>query len=79
VTLWEVDIYPADGQPDLAGRRAAVDAIDLGLPKQLSIHAAHGYLLQGALSGPQVEKLARELLSDPVVEGTLVARIGEAA
>ena len=77
MTLWEVDIYPADGQPDLAGRQAASDAIDLGLPKGLAVHAARGYLLQGDLSGPQVEQLARELLSDPVVEGTLAAVIGD--
>jgi phosphoribosylformylglycinamidine synthase len=77
VTLWQVDIYPAVGRPDLAGRRAAADAADLGLGDHLTIHAAHGYLLQGELTREQVERLARELLSDPIVERTTVARVGD--
>jgi phosphoribosylformylglycinamidine synthase subunit PurSL len=79
VTLWQVDIYPAAGRPDLAGRRAAADAADLGLGDQLTIHAAYGYLLQGELTREQVELLARELLSDPIVERTTVARVGDPA
>jgi len=77
VTLWQVDIYPAAGRPDLAGRRAAADAADLGLGDRLTIHAAYGYLLQGELTSAQVELLARELLSDPIVERTTVARVGD--
>jgi phosphoribosylformylglycinamidine synthase len=79
VTLWEVDIYPAAGRPDLAGRRVAADAADLGLGDHLTIHAAYGYLLQGELTREQVELLARELLSDPIVERTTVARVGDPA
>jgi len=79
VTLWQVDIYPAAGRPDLAGRRAAAGAADLGLGDHLTIHAAYGYLLQGELTREQVELLARELLSDPIVERTIVGRAGEAA
>ena len=77
MTLWQVDIYPAAGRPDLAGRRVAADAADLGLGDHLAIHAAQGYLLQGELSREQVELLARELLSDPIVERTTVARVGD--
>ena len=40
--LWQVDIYPAEGQPDLAGRRLAADAADLGLADNLRVTAAHG-------------------------------------
>ena len=79
MTLWEVDIYPAAGRPDLAGRRVAADAADLGLGNHLTIHAAYGYLLQGELTREQVELLARELLSDPIVERTTVARVGDPA
>ena len=76
MTLWEVDIYPAAGQPDVAGRQAAGDAHDLGLDKGISIHAARGYLLQGDLDRAAVDRLALELLSDPVVERTVVAVVG---
>jgi len=77
VTLWEVDIYPAKGQPDRAGRDAASDATDLGLDGKLDLHAGRGYLVQGDLSRQQVELLAGDLLADGVVESTVVARIGD--
>jgi len=77
VILWEVDIYPAEGQPDRAGRDATGDATDLGLNGDLDIRAARGYLVQGDLSREQVERLAGELLSDGVVESTVVAPIGD--
>ncbi len=77
MTLWEVDIYPADGQPDQAGSQAATDAVDLGLAESLHVRAAYGYLLQGDLQREQVERLARELLSDPVVQRTVVAPVGD--
>lgn len=75
--LWEVDIYPAEGQPDRAGRDAASDAADLGLDGNLDIRAGRGYLVQGDVSREQIELLAKELLSDGVVESTVVARIGD--
>ena len=31
MTLWEVDIYPAPGQPDVAASAIAAGAADLGL------------------------------------------------
>ncbi len=78
MTLWEIDIHPAEGMPDAEGRRIAADAGDLGLPANLTIRAAHGYLLQGDLDREQVERLAAELFSDGVVERTVVAPIGDA-
>ena len=45
--LWEVDIYPAAGQPDLLGRSVAAAAADLGLAADLAVAAARGYLIQG--------------------------------
>jgi phosphoribosylformylglycinamidine synthase len=77
--LWEVDIYPADGQPDRAARSIAAEAADLGVAKNLPVTAASGYLIQGDLSRDDVERLARELLADPVVERAVVAPVGDAA
>ena len=84
--LWEVDIYPASGQPDTRGEAVAADIADLnlagqfGLPEKVSVCASHGYLLQGAnLDADGVERLARELLVDGVVETPLVAQVGDAA
>jgi phosphoribosylformylglycinamidine synthase len=77
VTLWEIDIHPAEGQPDRTGREAAADAADLGLGRHLSIVAARGYLLQGTLSRQQIELLASQLLTDQVVERYVAAPLGD--
>src|SRR5687768_6730695 len=77
--LWEVDIYPAKGEPDLIGRRVAADAADLGLGTGLSVSAARGYLIQGELELEQVRGIADRLLADQVVERTVVGRVGEAS
>ena len=44
--LWEVDIYPAPGQPDLLGRPISTAAAELGLATDLPVSAARGYLIQ---------------------------------
>ncbi len=77
--LWEVDIYPADGQPDLLAQQVAGEAPDAGLPANLDVRAARGYLVQGAIDRSQIERIARELLADPVVERTVVAPVGDPA
>ncbi|MFP6659672.1 MAG: AIR synthase related protein, partial [Pirellulales bacterium] len=76
--LWEVDIYPRSGQPNQAADDVVTEAADLGLPR-LSVTAARGYLIQGRLERDQIERLARELLADDVVETTVVAPVGDAA
>ena len=77
--LWEVDIYAAEGQPDLIAQQTAADAADMGLAENLSVTAARGYLVQGDLSAEQVDRIASELLADSVVERTVVAQVGDAA
>ena len=71
--LWEVDIYPAPGQPDLAAQRIRAEAGDLGLCHDLTVSAASGYLIQGPISPEQIQTVARELLADAIVERTVVA------
>ncbi len=75
MTLWEVDIHPAPGEPDLLGRSTAAQARDLGLG-DLSIRTARGYLVQGDISGEDMQRLARELFADLVVETTRFGKIG---
>jgi len=77
--LWEVDIFPAAGQPNVLAQRVSSDAADLGLGRNLAVQAALGYLVQGPLDGPQIERIARELLADQIVERTVIARVGDAA
>ena len=40
MTLWEVDIYPAEGQPDLIADQVAADAGDLGIAADLVVRTA---------------------------------------
>ncbi|MBN2580802.1 MAG: phosphoribosylformylglycinamidine synthase subunit PurL [Pirellulales bacterium] len=75
--LWEVDIHPAPGQPDLAARQVAAAAAELGITNNLSIASARGFLLQGELDHSQVDRLAAELLADLVVERTVTAPAGD--
>jgi len=74
VTLWEVDIHPAAGQPDLLARAVTSEAADLGLG-QFEVKAARGFLVQGDISREQIERIARELLADLVVERPVISRV----
>ena len=77
--LWEIDIHPAEGQPDRAGERVASAAHELGIADGLHVAAARGYLVQGAsLERADIERLAGELLADHVVERAVIGRVGEA-
>ncbi|MHC4176617.1 MAG: phosphoribosylformylglycinamidine synthase subunit PurL [Planctomycetota bacterium] len=75
--LWEVDIYPAEGQVDLMARDVAAQAADLGLAEDLAVRSARGYLIQGALDRREVDRIAHRLLADRVVERTVVAPVGD--
>ena len=76
MTLWEVDIHPGPGQPNLDARRVAAEAADLGISTDLRVHAARGYLVEGDLSTEQIGLLAGQLLADGVVEETVVDLVG---
>src|SRR3954463_3670037 len=76
--LWEIDIHPAEGQPDRAGERLASAADELGIADNLQVAAARGYLIQGeSLQRADIERLAGELLTDQIVERAVIGRVGE--
>ncbi len=75
--LWEVDIYPAEGQPDLIAGRVAASAAELGLAQAVTVTAVRGYLIEGDLDRQQVLRIAHDLLADAVVERTVVAPAGD--
>lgn len=77
--LWEVDIYAAPGQPDVTAAGLQSDAEDLGIAKGMRVVTGRGYLIQGDLSQEDAERLAVELLFDPVVEQAVVAPAGDPA
>jgi phosphoribosylformylglycinamidine synthase II len=66
--LWHLEIYPSPGHPDLAGKRLSDEAAESGLPGPWSIAACRGFLIEGALGSAELERAARSVLVDPVVE-----------
>jgi phosphoribosylformylglycinamidine synthase subunit PurSL len=79
VTLWEIDIHPADGQPDLMGQQVISEARAMGLGSALVVTAAHGYLIQGNLSADEIKLAAQRLLADPVTEKFSIDEVGAAS
>jgi phosphoribosylformylglycinamidine synthase len=74
--LWEIDIHPAEHEPDRMGARVAAAARGLGITERLQVAAARGFLLQGAaLDRGGVERLAQELLADLVVERPVFGQV----
>ena len=71
--LWQIDIYPASGQPDLESERVSAEAADLGIADHLRMHSARGYLLEGDADPPAIQMLADQLLADGVVETVRIA------
>lgn len=72
MTLWEVEIHPADGFPDTMAGQVIHDAVDMGFP-QFHLRAARGYLLEGNLVEDAVCDIASHLLVDPIVEQSRIA------
>ena len=72
--LWQIEIYPADGQPDLEAQRIGNEAAELRIADPLVVHARRGYLIQGPSNEADVRRLADQLFTDRVVERSRVAR-----
>ncbi|TWU45686.1 Phosphoribosylformylglycinamidine synthase subunit PurL [Novipirellula aureliae] len=75
--LWQIDIYPADGQLDREALRTQEEIHELGLHDTLKIDFARGFLVQGDLDYEQAVELATSLLADDVTERSVVAIAGE--
>jgi phosphoribosylformylglycinamidine synthase len=76
VSLWQVDIYPADGQPDALGHTAATAVKELGIADNISIDAAYGFLIQGRLESTQAHAIANDLLSDRIAQRCVTSIVG---
>ena len=76
-TLWQIDIFPVEGQPDRIAAEILDNAKDLNVDSSLSVTAARGFLVQGSISRTQIEELTHGLLVEPVVERCQVAPVGD--
>ncbi|BBO31269.1 phosphoribosylformylglycinamidine synthase subunit PurL [Lacipirellula parvula] len=77
--LWEIDLHPRAGLPDLDADGVAADVIALRLAQKVRVASSRGYLVQGPeLSPERIERLARELFADTVAEEYLVGQVSDA-
>jgi len=76
--LWEIDCHPRDGSVDCETASVKAEAVEIGITDPLEIHSARGFLIESpSLDADQVERLARELFADPLVDQTICAPIGD--
>ncbi len=75
-TLWQVDIFPVDGQPNRLSAEVLDNARDLRVDESLEVIAANGFLIQGSLTEEDMARLTSELLVEPVVERCEFALVG---
>ncbi len=75
--LWQIDIYPADGEVDRHAQRTSEEIHELGLGDNITVVFARGFLVQGDFAREDAVRLAQSLLSDSVTERTVVAIAGQ--
>jgi phosphoribosylformylglycinamidine synthase subunit PurSL len=73
--LWQVDIYPAQGQLDRDAIRTAEEIEQLGFG-HVTLAVARSFLVQGDLNSEEANRLATTLLADGVTETPIVALAG---
>ena len=66
--LWHILIEPAPSVSDSLGDRLAMQAVDSGLAGSWSVKTSRGFLIEGDISREQLDRAAKDLLVDPVVE-----------
>ncbi|MCH2102006.1 MAG: AIR synthase-related protein, partial [Planctomycetes bacterium] len=74
---WRVELELDAGHPDPVGDAAHAALLDRGLDLAPSVRSGRGYLLPGHLDRGQIERIAAELLADPVTETTRILAPGE--
>jgi len=77
--LWHIQIEPSPGQMDRLGARLEVEAVESGLAGPWSLRTSRGFLIEGDISGAQLERAARDVLVDPVVETYTIGQSGARA
>ena len=75
--IWEVEIFPALGQPLNASEELSSSAAELGIASGLRVLCGRGFLLQGNLEFSQVQRAVRRLLADSIVEQSQFAPLGD--
>lgn len=75
-SLWQIEIFPAEGFENRIATETAADAIGIGLDPAIKIDAKHGFLVQANLGDDEIQRIASHLLVEPVVEDHVIDNIG---
>ena len=70
---WRIEVFKRAGADDPAGEARLALVRELGLESVRSLRLGRGYLLPPSLSRAEVDRVVRELLSDPVLDEPRVA------
>ncbi len=73
--LWRVEIKPREGVFDAAAEGISKDIRDLGIHSLTNVHLIHVYTLIGHLTQEHLQKIARELLVDPLTQEYVINNI----
>ncbi len=77
--LWEVDVHLKDTTQDYLAQDLIQGAKALGINACTHASSATGWLIEGAFSQKDIEKLATTLLTDPITESYRIAKVGDAS
>jgi phosphoribosylformylglycinamidine synthase len=70
---WRVEVFRKRGIDDPEGAHLVASAIELGITGIASARLGRGYLFPPSLSSAEIERVARELLADPVLDDVRVS------
>jgi phosphoribosylformylglycinamidine synthase II len=77
--LWEVEISPSAAERDREAERIRHEAAALGWPPIIPLRTARVFLIEADSTADELDRIARTLLVDPVVECHAVRRIDSGA
>ena len=74
--LWEVEIRPVEGEVDREAARVSHEIRALGATSIRDVQSARSFLIEGDLPREAIDRGARGLLVDPVVETCCILERG---
>ncbi len=76
---WRFEVFNRPGLPDVQGNRVLDDIRELGITAVEAVQSARVFLIEADFDAPFAERVARELLTDPVCEQYYIGRSGPPA
>jgi phosphoribosylformylglycinamidine synthase subunit PurSL len=77
--LWEVEVHPGASEIDREAETVVSQARGLGVASIQSVRTARSFLVEGDLSRERIEGIAGSLLTDPIVERTVIRQLPSTA